>query len=181
MEKKNSTASPLLPLSLPIQSLTPPFRLLYNCLLAAFHEHTHSKVVVLATVWWSSFPPPIGHWLASFVCDSPPHLPVSWAAPSGPGSRSCSTDTVSQWVQVRRCLRRQPHKEHNLVSWQLWCGTKSELSKGRMRNSFFWGGEENKVRCDDLHNESPVKTKLPHWRFCNLHNIWQYFQKHPVQ
>lgn len=51
MEKKNSTASPLLPLSLPLQSFTPPFSLLYNHHLATFHEQTHSKVVVLETVW----------------------------------------------------------------------------------------------------------------------------------
>lgn len=40
--------------------------------------------------------------------------------------RSCSTDTVSHSAKRGRSLRGQPGKEHNLVSYRLEGGTKSD-------------------------------------------------------
>lgn len=198
MEKKKS---PFLHCSLyrsPSRASTPPFSLLYNRRLATFHEHTHSKVVVLATVWRSSLSPPPphtpprSHWLLSerlslWLAASPASQLSSTARPreqellhwhsfpfsKGGGASAGSLTRNTTWFLVGFKV------EPNL----------SKLNGGwRVEPSFFFFFffvMEGK-QCQDwsLKDGWPVETgraKRPHWRFYKLHNIWKYFQKHPVQ
>lgn len=161
--EKNSTASLLLPLSLPLQSLTPPFSLLYNCHLAAFHEQTHSKVVVLATVWRSSLPPlPLAaDWAAlSVTCRLTCQSAEQHRQAQGEGPAPLTQFPIQR---RGRCLWWSPHKEGTqpgflqvLSLHQIWL----TVSKGRVENSFlFW--EEHNVRLDDLKMNHQSKPNCP--------------------
>lgn len=99
---------------------------------------------------------PIGCWMGGFICDLLPHLPVSWAAQSGPESRSCSTDTVSHSAKGR-CLMWQSHKEHNLFLC-LFFKVEPNLALVRGRRSLFclcW--KENNVGFDYFKMDDQLK------------------------
>lgn len=139
MEKKKSH-SPLLPLSLPPQSLTPPFSLLYNCIWLHSTNELIQRWLPRQQCDESPTPScaPIGFRGRSQACESQPHLPVSWAAQPSSANKSCSTDTVSHSVEGRR-LRWQPARNTILLlaGFKVESDLTRSLSTGGV-DSCFW-------------------------------------------